>query len=486
MRFICFFQVVVLLVVFGTNFSTCCAQQEDFSIGNIRAPTLHLGQDTKAIKWKRKVGDYCSDVLVGSKQVIIFGNNTLQQQVQNTKVPNGTAVACFDRKTSQLQWISSFKRVKFWPSDLPNTSIRTFSHLDDKQLTFISNRSTLVCFDVVGFKNGDDGKIIETRKPDPTKGDLLWEIDLKNELHVERRELIDTASRIGGVILHEGIYYVVTGHGADYTSEGTLAPVFMAVDANNGNIVWSKSDLKMGAASGHFAAPSMIKQLQRTLVVFPGGDCSVYAYDIDGMKLAWKLDCNNRNSTVEFKTGNQLRFFSPPTILGNTMLVTTAQSPELGGNQHSVAAYSLGENGEPKLKWRWDPSSFQGTYAPIVVNDRVAFVKDVSGSLFAINIDTGKTLWHFDSEDDQSSSSILSSVAVRSQDENRTFMPLNESLYVISQAGTPKCTLEINFPGSSSVLTTPRVDNDELFVVAGDALYCLSISELLKYETPKK
>lgn len=459
------FSLLLLLFLSGINSSSSSAQQQHITFSGMTAPEINVSQNPDIVKWKHPVGDFCSNVLINSNQVIVFGHSSLKQQDQNSKVPDGTVVASFDRKTAAPKWITSFSRDQNWRADLPDTAIRTFASLDNRQLAFVSNQSTLECLEIM------------------QAGKELWKVDLKKDLQVQRTELSDTASRIGGVVLYEDTYYVVTGHGAGYSSIGTQAPVFLAVDATDGKLLWSKSDLKLKASSGHFAGPTIIRQRERTLVVFPGGDCYLYGYDTKDMQSVWTLDCNHPRPATDNSPWLQSRFFSPPAVAGDTLLVTTAPSFEFRKEPQAITAYRLDEKTAPQQKWRWSSPGFQATYAPLVVQDDIAYARDVSGSLFAIDIVTGKTRWQWDSAEDQALSPLAGiAITQNSQIHNHVFTALNDRLYVISSAEKPGCTLALYFEGAT-VRTTPRIDHNELFVVAGDNLYCLSLSRLLKYES---
>ena len=91
---------------------------------------------------------------------------------------------CFDEKTGKFLWQAVHDKLPSGSvNDWPHEGICSTPAVEGDRVYYVSNRCAVVCADVNGFADGNQG--IQTEKyKDATDADVIWEYDMMKELNV--------------------------------------------------------------------------------------------------------------------------------------------------------------------------------------------------------------------------------------------------------------------------------------------------------------
>src|SRR5262249_53363729 len=148
---------------------------------------------------------------------------------------------------------------------------------------YVSNRCELCCADVNGDGNG--------------KARFHWKLDMIKELGV-----FPCFLALGSPLVVGDLVFTGTGNGVDETADpwklpAPDAPSFIAVNKKTGKVVWKDSSPGKNVIEGQWSSPVFADARGRPLVIFPGGDGWLYAFDaVKPDKFVWKFDCNPRSA----------------------------------------------------------------------------------------------------------------------------------------------------------------------------------------------
>ncbi len=143
---------------------------------------------------------------------------------------------------------------------------------------YVSNRCTVVCADVDGFANGNDGVQTEKYK-DKTDVDIVWEYDMIKELDVFPHNMSAGCPLIVGDML-----FIVTANGVDESHinlPSPDAPSFIALNKNTGKLVWKSNVPGKNIMHGQWSNPMYAEIDGVKQVIFPGGDGWLYGFTPD-------------------------------------------------------------------------------------------------------------------------------------------------------------------------------------------------------------
>jgi outer membrane protein assembly factor BamB len=396
--------------------------------------------------------------------------------MENDEEILGGSVFCVSADTGELRWQSFHRsptgdwwvRPSYDASPNPPTA-------DGDRVVFMTNFGDLVCADTAGFHDGEnDGPVVDEAVSELLSADIVWEIDLVDDLHVYRAGGY-VGNPIPRPLIHDEIVYVITGNGCCWNEGGAEfvpapdAPAFMAVDLETGDVLWS--DASPGKNTTYaWASPAVrhIEGSEETEILFPGGDNVLYAYSIEQGAMSWSLDVSEERTAPlpAFGLGDRSFPIGPPLLNGNDAICVLSQ--DTYGGDPSVASVVCVEmpsgdpNSQPRLKWRFTHDDFWDAWGPAVLfQSHVVVHSPSTGMVFALDPETGTVASSFESE--------LNA-------EGRPALVVNdEVLYVpcerihmirdVSTLGSLGSHVMLELP--DSLIGTPVFDRNQLYVGYG-------------------
>lgn len=385
------------------------------------------------VKWKADLGSkaYGGPTVAGGRVYVGTNNQRPRnperdverdKQGQVSPIDRGVLM-CFDEKTGAFLWQAVHKKMESGRvNDWPEEGVCATPTVEGDRVYYVSNRCTLVCVDAKGFADGNQGFQKEVFN-DKTDADVLWELDMYNDLNVFPHNMSAGCPLIVGDLL-----YVHTANGVD---DGHInlpqpnAPSFIAVDKNTGKVAWKSSLPGKSVMHGQWSNPTYVEAGGVKQVVFPGGDGWIYSFTPDKGELIWKFDGNPKDSVYELGGGGtRSDYIGTPVLYDGKLYIGLGQDPEHStgisqfycidptkkGDISPVLPDPANTKGKPNpnsgVVWQVSGAEdrphadrdfkFGRTMSTAAIVDGIVYITELRGDLHCLDAKTGKEFWQFD------------------------------------------------------------------------------------------
>ena len=388
----------------------------------------------KRVKWKEQLGSraYGGPIVAGGKIFVGTNNENPRNKRDRGKPseddPAGPPVdkgnlMCFDEATGKFLWQAVHDKLASGiVNDFTREGICSTPLVEGNRVYYTSNRCEVVCADVEGMHNGNDGMQDETYK-DKTDADFIWVVDMMKDLKVFPHNMTSASPLIVGDLL-----LIVTANGVDENHINVPfpeAPSFLALNKNTGKVVWQKNFPGKAIMHGQWSNCAAGTVNGKQLAVFPGGDGWLYALAAETGELVWKFDANPKDSKYELGgKGTRSDFIGTPVIVDNKVFIGTGQDPEhyegIGHfwcidatkkgdlspeivadgaakpNPNSAAVWHYGS--DEKRPFAKRDYVFGRTMSSACVVDGLVYISELAGYLHCLDAKTGKFFWQLDTK----------------------------------------------------------------------------------------
>ncbi|HSR70690.1 MAG TPA: PQQ-binding-like beta-propeller repeat protein [Acidobacteriota bacterium] len=358
----------------------------------------NLDPDGPNLVWRQALGSQSYGGPVLADGIVYVGTNNEKPRDPQVTGDKGNLMA-FQASDGKFLWqLVHDKLPEGRVHDWPLQGICSGPAVEGDRLWYVSNRAQVVAADVQGLKDGNDGPFTEEQYTSEGHGDILWSLDMINELDVFPHNLA-----AGNPLVVGDLVFTVTGNGVDeghVNLPAPFAPSFIAVNKNTGELVWEDASPGTKILHGSWSNPSYGVAGGREQVVFPGGDGWVYSFEPKTGKLIWKFDCNPKDSKwVLGGAGTRNNIISTPVFYNDRVYVGVGQDPEHGegpGNFWVIDATGQGDVTGKKVVWHRGGDDFHRTMSTAAIKDGIVYISDLSGFLYALDADTGEEYWQHD------------------------------------------------------------------------------------------
>lgn len=460
----------------------------------------------KNLKWVAKLGSQSyGNVTIAGGKVFVGTNN---DSPRDPRHPGDRSILmCFDEATGEFLWqlvvpkLLSGK-VNDWES-LGLLASATVT-VEGKRLYITTSRCEVMCLDINGMADGNDGPFKDEAKyvvkdvfldrgkpterpappiePGPKDADIIWVYDMMDELGV----FPHNASN-GSLLIVGDLVFATTSNGQDWTHSNIPspnAPSFIALNKLTGEFA-GEDDAKIGPRilHGQWSSPSTGKVAGRDLVFFGGGDGWCYAFDAkpvkdtdtSWLKTVWKFDCNPPEYRV--RDGKPIKYPDPegpseinatPVFYKNRVYVAIGQDPEHGegiGNLTCIDATQTGDVTKTAKLWEYRGIHRSISTVSIDPDTGLLFVGDFSGILHCLDSETGKLHWTHDMKAHMWGSTLVADGKVYAGDEDGDFT-------VLAASKEKKVLSETNL--GAPVYGTPVVANGTLYLQSNSHLFAFA------------
>ena len=448
------------------------------------------------IKWTVRLGSHTyGNTVVAGGRVYVGTNDAYlhDDRLQNTR---GGLILCLDEKSGKLLWklvVPRFRtNLRDFNYDDMNLGICASVTVEGKHAYVVSNRGEVLCLDVEGQANGNDGpftreaRYISERENSgislqATDGDIIWLYDTIKELPCWPQDASSSA-----VLVHNNHLYVGTSNGVDNSHRKVPypdAPSLIVLDKQTGRLV-AQDNEKIGRTlfHGQWSSPCLGIVSGSPCIIYGAGDGLAYAFkpfvDSDRtdrdptLEKIWSCDCNPAvYKSRPYQRGKYRTFHSdfygegPSEIIGtpvfhdNRIYVTVGQDTMHGRGPGALTCINA-ENGHVV----WQSTEIDRSMATVSVVDDLVYVTDYSGFIHCLDAQTGQHHWKLATESPLWSSALVA--------DGKLFVGTEKRDFWIMQAGKQKKVLnKIRFP--DKICNTPVVANGVMYVATERYLYAI-------------
>jgi outer membrane protein assembly factor BamB len=486
---------------------------DTFNPGKVKSGSEEIDlSTTKGVRWAVKLGSqsYGNPVVAGGK-VYVGTNNESPRDKRH--VGDRSCLYCFDEKTGDFLWQLVVPKLKSGKvNDWENLGLLAAPYVSGNRVYIVTSRCEVLCLDTEGMANGNDGPYVDEAKyvvldtgkppiePGKTDADIIWRYDMIDELGVFPHNASNSS-----VLLVDGILYVCTSNGQDWTHVNVPSPnspSFIALDAKTGKLL-AEDNAGIGPRifHGQWTSPSTGVVNGHRLVFFGGGDGICYALDAkpqkgDGspivpilpgpeskreeeadtsyLKKVWWADLNPPE--YKAKDGKPIKYpaaegvsevNATPVFYKNRVYVPTGQDPEHGeGVGHLVCLDATKTGDITKTGVLWDYKGIKRSISTCSIDPATGllFIGDFSGFVHCLDAETGKVYWVYDMKAHMWGSTLVADGKVYVGDEDGDFV-------VLAADKTKKVLSETNL--GAPVYSTPIVANGVMYLGSQTHLFAI-------------
>ncbi len=455
----------------------------------------------KNIKWVAALGSraYGGPVVAGGK--IYVGTNN--EAPRNPKVKGDKGIImCFRESDGQFLWQAVHDKLPSGQvNDWPREGICSTPQVEGNRVYYVNNRCEVVCADTEGFLDGKNDGVQDEKYKDKTDADIIWRVDMIKELNVFPHNMSACSPLIVGDLI-----FVVTANGVD---EGHInipapqAPSFLTVNKKTGKVVWQDNSPGKMIMHGQWSNPTYAVANRHPVIIFPGGDGWLRAFDPTTGALVWKFDCNPKASKYELGgRGTRNDFIATPVVYENRLYIGVGQDPEhyegvghlwcidldkadrIGRTARDQDVSPVNDNFDPKavvnqnsaLVWHYggpspDPAKsgrdyiYGRTMSTCAIHDGIVYAAELAGYVHCVDARTGQKYW----EDDMKSAIWGSPYWV---DGKMYIANEDGDVYIYAHGKEKKRLAQIEMKGP--VRSTPIAVNGVLYVMTESHLYAIA------------
>jgi outer membrane protein assembly factor BamB len=416
------------------------------------------------VKWSAEIGSqsYGNPVVAGGK-VFVGTNNQLER---NPKITGDQGVMMvFDEKTGEFLWQMTHAKLESGRvNDWPEQGVCSSPAVANGIVYYLSSRAELMALDVEGFRDGEnDGPFTDEEFTSEFDGDVIWKLDLFNDLGVFPHNMAATSPLIVGDLI-----FVNTSNGVDESHSNTpspRSPSFLAVNRKTGEILWEDASPGENILHGQWSSPGYGTIGGVEQAIFAGGDGWLRSFEPQTGKVLWQFDVNPKESLWKQGRGDRNNIIATPVVFDNKVFISVGQDPEHGegvGHLYAVDGTKRGDITESGLAWH---HPFRRTISTVAISEGVVYAANFSGFLHALDLKTGELLWEHD---------LLAAVwGSPYVVDGKVLIGDEDGDVAVLQAGkTHELLSEVNM--GNSVYSTPVVANGVLYIMTRSRLYAIA------------
>jgi len=395
-----------------------------FDLGDFDWSSEDIGlEGTTNIQWIAKLGSQSYGNATVSGGRIYVGTNNDSPRDPRYK-GDRSVLYCLDQASGELIWQLNVPKLGTGKvSDWEFLGICSSPSVDGDRVYLLSNRCEVLCLDVNGLADGnqgyqDEGLYLAWPSTTPmeladTDADILWMLNMIDECGVFPHNITSSAILVTGEHL-----WVSTSNGVDYGHVETpapFAPSLILVDKETGELLAEEaSGLSQRIFHCNWSSPAYLKTDEHEYCIFGGPDGRVYAFrpepveDEDGYKIlseAWRFDANKPE--YRMKDGVPLKYatregpsevLASPVVWGGRVYVAIGQDPEHGEGLGNLVCIDPGGEGDvTETHQVWSYGKINRSLSTLAISDDgLVFAADFSGFVYCLDALTGEEYWVHD------------------------------------------------------------------------------------------
>jgi outer membrane protein assembly factor BamB len=373
----------------------------------------------KNVKWVAKIGSetHSTPVIAGGR--VLVGTNNAAPRDNRHQGDRGVFM-CFDERGGQFLWqlvVPKLEDDQYL--DWPKAGMASAATVEGERVYMLSNRGEVMCLDLNGMANGNDGPFMDEGKhmtprgeaamqAGPKDADIIWLYDLVSQVHIHPHDQIHASILLVGDLL-----YINSCNGVDNTHRRIRepdAPSLVVLDKRTGRLV-AKDDERIGPRIFHcqWSSPSLGEVAGRPLIFFGGDNGVCYAFEAlrsapaDGpattLKNVWRFDCDplGPKENVHRFIGNRRQgpsvIFGMPVFHDGRVYVTSGGDLWWGKKEGSLKCIDPTKTGDVTKSAEIWSYPLKQTCSTAAVYDNMVFVTDCGGTIHCVDAASGRANW---------------------------------------------------------------------------------------------
>lgn len=395
------------------------------------------------IKWVAKLGteSHSTPIVAGGR--VFVGTNNGEPRDPKHQGDRGVLM-CFDEKDGHLLWQLVVPKREDDPYyDWPNCGIASPVTVEGDRAYVVSNRGEVICLDVHGMSNGNDGPYrdegahmtlrgtnapAQPLKLGPLDADILWLFDLTTGAGIWSHDAAHSS-----ILIHGDHLYLNSGTGVDNTHKRIRtpdAPSLVVLDKQTGRLLARENEHNAtNIFHGTWAAPSLGEVNGRPRVFFAGGDGIVYAFEpiepsrnanrpsgapespsartgnspteqVQNLKRIWRFDFDPVAPKANVHRYNSNRqegpsnFYGMPVFQNERIYVAGGGDLFWGKNEAWLKCIDATKSGDITSSGEiWTYPLVKHSVSTPAIYDGLVFIADVGRTVHCLDAATGKPYW---------------------------------------------------------------------------------------------
>ncbi|MEO8351758.1 MAG: PQQ-binding-like beta-propeller repeat protein [Chthoniobacteraceae bacterium] len=463
----------------------------------------------KNVKWIVPLGNETHSTPVIADGRIFIGTNNARPRDPRITDDRGVLL-CLDEKDGSFLWqLAVPKRIEDKYFDWPNTGMSSSPTVEGDRVYIVDNRHTVLCLDVRGMANGNDGDFqdegaygtphqagppeftpaITPRadaafQPGDKDADILWAFDMPAQAGIWPHD-----GAFSSILVHGDYLYINTSTGVDNSHQvirTPKAPSLIVLDKKTGELVArDEENIAPNIFHATWSSPSLATIDGVEQIIFGGGDGVVRGFqpvrarklrgEVATLKLLWRIDFDPEapkddiHRFLNNKRQGPSNIYGMPVVSGDRLFVAGGGDVFWGKNEAWMKCYRLGGEGDLTSRaWQWSYPLDRHTLSTPAVHDGLVYIADAGRKIHCVDAATGQGLWVQDTKGDFWSSPLVA--------DGKVYLGSRKGDFWILKAGREKEVLaevDLERPISATAVAANGViyiaTMDRLLAIAADA-----------------
>lgn len=426
------------------------------------------------IKWSVPLGNAYGSPTV-AKGCVFIGSNNKEPRDPRHDGDRGVLL-CLNEADGHLNWQLVVPRIaddqyKDWPM----IGMCSPPTVEGDRVYTVTNRFEVVCLDIHGMANGNDGPFQDEGRhmapaddppmeAGPLDADILWVLDMPNDAGIWPHDSAHVS-----LLLDGGVLYANTGNGVDNTHAVIRrpdGPGLIAIDKHTGKLL-ARDPERMAPVTFHatWSSPSMGVVAGEKRIFFGGGDGILYAFQPRTLERIWAYDGDPTAPKTDVAQYLRNREVSPSNIKGMPVFHDGKVYVTLGGDiwwgkEKAWLKCVNAANGAEV--WSYEMGNHSA--ATPAIAGGLAYVTDCDGAVHCLDAATGAPCWTHDLGKETWGSTLVA--------DGKVYVGSRGGDLVVFQAAREKQILaEIDL--GDVISATPTAANGVLYVNTLKRLYAV-------------
>lgn len=443
------------------------------------------------VRWSAPLGTESYGSPIIAKGRVYIGTNNGDPRDPRHQGDRGVLL-CLDERDGSLLWqLVCPKREEDPYLDWPKSGLSSPPTIEGDRVFVVSNRGELLCLDVRGLSDGNQGEVRDeglrcvpkgqpAMETGPLDADILWSLNLTEEAGIWSHDGAHSSILIRGDHL-----YLNTGTGVDNTHRKIRtpdAPSLIVVHKKTGRLLARDRE---GIAPRIFhctwSSPALAKVAGRETLLFAGGDGVLYGFEplsktpaageVATLVKRWSYDPDPEAPKTEVHRYNSNRLEGPSNIYGMPVAVDgkvfLAGGGDLFWGKNSawlqcIVPAGLGTLAKSAKLWEYPLT--RHTMSTPAVHDGLLYVTDCGRIFHCVEAGTGAVLWTHEARGEFWSSPMVA--------DGKVYAGSRRGDFLVFEAGRRKnilATVDLKSPISA----TATAANKTLFISTMNRIYAV-------------